>query len=130
MLAFQWLLGIACAAPVSKKRIGWAINTNDAALPQTKELFTGTHSWAAAALRRDATSGMLVFSDTVHEDWENGVLVRPCCGGADLGRIIATAQKKRELTWRAMLELLPEDTWFFVSTEEDTRYCCVRAARA
>ena len=99
-------------------------------MPQTKELFTGTHSWAAAALRRDATSGMLVFSDTVHEDWENGVLVRPCCGGADLGRDIATAQKKRERTWRAMLELLPEDTWFFVSTEEDTRYGCVRAARA
>ena len=128
MLAFQWLLGLACAAPV--KKIGWAINTRDEALPQTKELFTGTHSWAAAALRRDATSGMLVFSDTVHEDWENGVLVRPCCGGADLGRVIATAQKKRERTWRAMLELLPEDTWFFVSTEEDTRYCCVRAARA
>ena len=129
MLAFQWLLGLACATP-APKRIGWAINTNDAALPQTKELFTGTHSWAAAALRRDATSGMLVFSDTVHEDWENGVLVRPCCGGADLGRDIATAQKKRERTWRAMLELLPEDTWFFVSTEEDTRYGCVRAARA
>ena len=129
MLAFQWLLGIACATAVSKKRIGWAINTNDAALPQTKQLFT-RHSWAAAALRRDLTSGVLVFSDTVHEDWENGVLVRPCCGGADLGRTIATAQKKREMTWRAMLELLPEDTWFFVSTEEDTRYGCVRAARA
>ena len=127
MLAFQWLLGLACAAPV--KKIGWAINTNDAALPQTKQLFT-RHSWAAAALRRDLTSGVLVFSDTVHEDWENGVLVRPCCGGADLGREIATAQKKREMTWRAMLELLPEDTWFFVSTEEDTRYGCVRAARA
>ena len=127
MLAFQWLLGLASAS-VPKHRIGWAINTNDAALPQTKQLFT--HSWAGAALRRDATSGMLVFSDTVHEDWENGVLVRPCCGGADLGRDIATAQKKRERTWRAMLELLPEDTWFFVSTEEDTRYGCVRAARA
>ncbi|KAH8053770.1 hypothetical protein JL722_9247 [Aureococcus anophagefferens] len=75
--------GIAVCGTVAAARDGGRLGKG--ALPQTKQLFT-RHSWAAAALRRDATSGMLVFSDTVHEDWENGVLCKVHKAPADVMR--------------------------------------------
>ena len=96
------------------RRIGFAVNTRDGALEEVREIVR--HGWGALALRRNAT-GMLVFSDTVSEDWSEGVRVRPCCGGVDYGGSIASAQLKREHTWRRMLDFFPRETWWFVSTE-------------
>lgn len=47
------------------------------------------------------------------------VPVKQCCDGNDLGSTLADAQRMRENTWSKMLRDLPDDTEWFISTEED-----------
>ena len=94
--------------PHGPRRIGWAINTRDGVgLARASEAI---ESWGADALRQNATTGILIFSDTVHEDWAPRIKVRPCCD-EHLGTSIVDAQRKREHTWHKMLTGLPSDTW-------------------
>ena len=117
-------------------KLGIAINTGDKTMDRVMFIL-GDKGWAgrleADSQRRRATDSedsktsfsaknVAVYSATKEDSAALGaekVAVKPCCGGRDYSQTIGEAQEMREHTFAMMLRDFPNNTEWFLSTEED-----------
>lgn len=127
-----WLVATAVVALRCPEDISFAINSGDQEhqIGRVKYIL-GKGGWAgdspyvsyrhAHAL---SPSPLVVYSSTINGTLPLGngsasVPVTPCCGGIDFSRSIAEAQQMRERTFPLMLQQMPAETHWYVSTEDD-----------
>lgn len=125
-------------------KLGVAINTGDNREEMRRVQYAlGADGWARKAqFDANGIEADVVVYSSVKRGWlpwgsttpthvaERCVPVVPCCGGRDLGKNLATAQKMREFTWKSMWNGFSEDTEWFISTEDDTWWNVTRLCAA
>ena len=111
-------------------KLGIALNTGDATHALNRVRYTlSEQGWIGDGSARqdpDASPPPVVVYSSVTEgcipiagDENYCAPVKPCCGGKNLGSTLADAQYMREHTWKRMLADFPDDTYWFLSTEDD-----------